>query len=68
MKQHKTKSAHPGTKAPHGYMTVKQAQAALAVGHSTMFKYMNNGEIKSVFILGRRLIRVEEIERILRGE
>jgi excisionase family DNA binding protein len=47
---------------------IKEAGHILGISHGSMYRLINTGELTPVRVLGRSLIRREDIERLLHGE
>lgn len=47
---------------------VRDAAHALSISRSSIYNMINKGQLKSVKIAGRRLIKTSEIERLLTGD
>jgi len=47
--------------------SINEAAAALGVGRTTLWKLIRDGRLQRVNVLGRALIRREDIDRLLRA-
>ncbi len=50
-----TKTNHENPKTEDGYLSSKEAQEFLHIGHSTMHRFINEGKLKPIRF-GRRLL------------